>query len=184
MSADAPAAHRAYAPGSVGCAVLTVSDSRSAADDGSGRAIREGLESAGHRVVEHSIVSDDREAIQFAVLRALARAEVDAVIATGGTGVSPRDVTPEAIAPLVEKELPGFGELFRLLSFQEIGSAALLSRALAGTSAGKAVFVLPGSSGAVKLGMERLIVPELAHLVGQLRRADRAPSAAAEKHRK
>ena len=184
MSREAPAAHRAYAPGSLGCAVLTVSDSRTTADDSSGQAIRERLESAGHRVVEHSIVSDDREAIQFAVLRALARAEVDAVIATGGTGVSPRDVTPEAIAPLVEKELPGFGELFRLLSFQEIGSAALLSRALAGTTAGKAVFVLPGSSGAVKLGMERLIVPELGHLLGQLRRADRAPSAGAERHRK
>jgi molybdopterin adenylyltransferase len=181
VSGDAPAAHRAYAPGSLGCAVLTVSDSRSAADDSSGRAIRERLEAAGHRVVEHSIVSDDREAIQFAVLRSLAHREVDAVIATGGTGVSPRDVTPEAIAPLLEKELPGFGELFRLLSFQEIGSAALLSRALAGTTAGKAVFVLPGSSGAVVLGMERLIVPELGHLLGQLRRA---PSAHADRHRK
>ncbi|HXZ84617.1 MAG TPA: molybdenum cofactor biosynthesis protein B [Myxococcota bacterium] len=184
MSGDAPAAHRGYAPASVGCAVLTVSDSRTTADDSSGQALRAQLEAAGHRVVEHAIVPDEREAIQFAVLRALARGDVDAVIATGGTGVSPRDVTPEAIAPLVEKELAGFGELFRMLSFQEIGPAALLSRALAGTTAGKAVFVLPGSSGAVKLGMERLIVPELAHLIGQLRRADRAPSAHGERHRK
>ena len=184
MSGGAPAAHRAYAPGSLGCAVLTVSDSRTTADDSSGQAIRERLEAAGHRVVEHSIVSDDREAIQYAVLRALARGEVDAVIATGGTGVSPRDVTPEAIAPLLEKELSGFGELFRLLSFQEIGSAALLSRALAGTAGRKAVFVLPGSSGAVKIGLERLIVPELGHLVGQLRRGDAAPSAPGERHRK
>ena len=184
MSGDAPGAHRAYAPASVGCAVLTVSDSRTVENDTSGKAIRERLEAAGHRVVEHQIVSDDREAIQLAVLRVLAHAGVDAVIATGGTGVSPRDVTPEAVAPLLDKELAGFGELFRMLSFQEIGSAALLSRALAGTSAGKAVFVMPGSSGAVKLGMELLIVPELAHVVGQLRRTDSAPSGHGERHRK
>jgi molybdenum cofactor biosynthesis protein B len=176
VSGAAPAQHRAYAPSSVGCAVLTVSDSRTLADDTSGKAIREALEAAGHRAVRHEIVPDDAGEIRLAVLRALARGDVDAVIATGGTGVSPRDVTPEAIEPLFEKPLAGFGELFRMLSFQEIGAAALLSRAAAGTADGKVVFVLPGSAGAVRLGMERLIVPELAHLVGQLRRTDAAPS--------
>jgi len=184
VSADPPSAHRAYAPASVGCAVLTVSDSRTVADDSSGKLIRELLASAGHRTVEHAIVPDESDAIRLAVLRALARADVDAVIATGGTGVSPRDVTPEAVAPLLDKPLAGFGEIFRMLSFQEIGAAALLSRALAGTSAGKIVYVLPGSSGAVRLGMERLIVPELAHVVGQLRRVDAPPSARREAHRK
>jgi len=184
VSGDAPSSHRAYAPESVGCAVLTVSDSRTVEDDSSGKLIRERLEAARHHVVEHAIVSDDREAIQFSVLRALARPEVEAVIATGGTGISPRDVTPEAVEPLLEKLLAGFGELFRSLSFQEIGSAAFLSRALAGTAGGKLVFVLPGSSGAVRLGMERLIVPELAHAVGQLRRKHGAPSGHGEPHRR
>jgi molybdenum cofactor biosynthesis protein B len=173
---DAPSQHRAYAPKSVACAVLTVSDSRSVADDKSGKLIRELLESGGHRAVEHTIVADDGEAIRFSVLRALARPDVHAVIATGGTGVSPRDVTPDTLEPLFEKRLSGFGELFRMLSFAEIGAAALLSRATAGTLGGKVVYVMPGSSGAVRLGMEKLILPELAHVVGQLRRADSPPS--------
>jgi molybdopterin adenylyltransferase len=181
VSGGAPAEHRAYAPGSVGCAVLTVSDSRTVENDSSGRAIREVLEAAGHRATRHEIVPDVADEIRLAVLRALAHSDVDAVIATGGTGVSPRDVTPEAIEPLFEKPLAGFGELFRMLSFQEIGPAALLSRASAGTTGSKVVFVLPGSSGAVRLGMERLIVPELAHLVGQLRRSD-APASGHGKH--
>jgi molybdenum cofactor biosynthesis protein B len=171
VSGDAPSEHRAYAPSSIGCAVLTVSDSRTASDDTSGLLIRERLEAAGHRTLEHKIVPDERDVIRGAVLRALARSEIDAVIVTGGTGVSPRDVTPEAVEPLFEKPLVGFGELFRSLSYQEIGAAAILSRALAGTVAGKVVFVLPGSSGAVRLGVDKLIVPELGHLVGQLRRS-------------
>jgi molybdenum cofactor biosynthesis protein B len=176
LSADAPAQHRAYAPKSIGCAVLTVSDSRTLDDDKSGQQIRALLEAAGHRIVEHAIVKDEAEAIRFAVLRALARDDVDAVIATGGTGVSPRDVTPDTVEPLLEKRLTGFGELFRALSYQEIGAAAILSRALAGTASGKVVYVMPGSTGAVRLGMEKLVLPELAHVVGQLRRADPVPS--------
>jgi molybdenum cofactor biosynthesis protein B len=178
VSADAPAQHRAYAPGSIACAVLTVSDSRTVADDKSGKLIVEFLEAGGHQALVHQIVPDDTVAIRFAVLRALARAEIDAVIATGGTGVSPRDVSPEALEPLFEKRLPGFGELFRMLSYQEIGAAAVLSRASAGTVSGKVVYVMPGSSAAVRLGMEKLILPELAHIVGQLRRVDRPPSGA------
>jgi molybdenum cofactor biosynthesis protein B len=174
-SPDAPAQHRAYAPKAIACAVLTVSDSRTVADDKSGQLIADLLRGAGHGVAVHEIVRDDAEAIREAVLRALARADVAALVATGGTGVSPRDVTPDTLEPLFEKRLAGFGELFRSLSYAEIGAAALLSRATAGTLSGKIVYVMPGSSGAVRLGMEKLILPELAHVVGQLRRADPPP---------
>lgn len=169
-TSDAPAQHRAYAPDSVRCWVLTVSDSRTLDDDTSGQAIQERLEAAGHEVAERRIVRDEPEEIRGALLRAIAHPDVDAALLTGGTGVSPRDCTPEVVAALLDKELPGFGELFRALSFEEIGAAALLSRALAGSAGRTAIFVTPGSSGAVRLAMERLILPELAHLVGQLRR--------------
>lgn len=169
--AGAPAAHRAYAPESVCCLVLTVSDSRTLETDSSGQLIEKQLESAGHRVFERRIVPDEPGEIRAAVLRGIGRPEVDAVLATGGTGVAPRDCTIETVAPLLYKELPGFGELFRSLSFAEIGPASMLSRALAGSADRTAVFALPGSSAAVRLALERLILPELAHLVGQLRRA-------------
>jgi molybdenum cofactor biosynthesis protein B len=175
-SGSAPAQHRAYAPKSIACAVLTVSDSRTLADDTSGKLISELLGAAGHAVLLHQIVPDDADAIRGEVLRALVREDVHALIATGGTGVSPRDVTPDTLEPLFEKRLAGFGELFRSLSYAEIGAAALLSRATAGTLSGKVVYVMPGSSGAVRLGMEKLILPELAHLVGQLRRTDAPPT--------
>ncbi len=168
--AQAPGEHRAYAPKSVGCAVLTVSDSRTPETDSSGDLIAERLEAAGHETRCRAIVPDEAHAIRDAVLQAISRPDIDAVIVTGGTGVSPRDVTPDTVEPLLEKRLPGFGELFRVLSFEEIGAAAVLSRALAGTASGTVVYVLPGSSGAVRLGLDRLIVPELAHVVGQLRR--------------
>jgi molybdenum cofactor biosynthesis protein B len=171
--ADAPAQHRAYAPAKLACAVLTVSDSRTLETDGSGRAIQERLEAAGHRVVERAIVTDDPERIRTAVLGAAARADVDAVIVNGGTGVSPRDSTPEAIEPLLYRRLDGFGEQFRALSVPEIGAAAMLSRAVAGSVDRTAVFALPGSSAAVALAMDRLVLPELPHLVGQLRRVGR-----------
>jgi molybdenum cofactor biosynthesis protein B len=167
---DAPAAHRAYAPSSIACAVLTVSDSRSERDDTSGDLIQSLLEAAGHKVVERAIVRDEREPIQTAARRAIARTDIGALLITGGTGVSPRDGTVEAIEPLLYKVLGGFGELFRMLSFEQIGAAAMLSRALAGSADRTAVFVMPGSSGAVKLALERLILPELSHLVGQLQR--------------
>jgi molybdenum cofactor biosynthesis protein B len=155
----------------VRCAVLTVSDSRTLADDTSGEAITAALRAAGHEVWDRAIVRDDAAEIASAVRRGIDSPHVDAVIVTGGTGVSPRDVTPEAVLPLLEKVLHGFGELFRMLSFDEIGAAAVLSRALAGTAGRTVVYVLPGSRGAVKLGMERLILPELTHVVGQLQRA-------------
>jgi len=167
---DAPSQHRAYAPRAVRCAVLTVSDSRTLGEDTSGDAIAAALAGAGHEIADRAIVRDDAPAIAAAVKRGIERDDVDAVIVTGGTGVSPRDVTPDAVLPLLDKPLHGFGELFRMLSFQEIGAAAMLSRAVAGTTGRTAVYVMPGSRGAVKLGMERLILPELTHLVGQLRR--------------
>ncbi len=168
--ASAPAEHRAYAPKSVRSAVFTVSDSRTVATDSSGQLIQERLEAAGHAVSERVILKDDPDAIREAVLGSLSNPEVDAIIVTGGTGVSPRDVTPDTIEPLLQKVLTGFGELFRMLSFEEIGAAAVLSRALAGTAERTVVYVMPGSSAAVRLAMDRLILPELAHVVGQLRR--------------
>ena len=121
-------------------------------------------------MVLRQIVKDEPAEIRQLLTDAIARSEIDAVLVTGGTGVSPRDGTVETIEPLLDKRLDGFGEIFRALSFEEIGAAAMLSRALAGSAGRTAVFVMPGSSNAVRLALERLILPELAHLVGQLRR--------------
>ena len=161
--------HRSDAPTQVSCFVLTCSDSRAHADDVSGRALREGLEAAGHSVVGQTVVRDEPEQIRAAVERGL-EGGARAVLITGGTGITRRDQTVEAIRPLLEKEIPGFGELFRMLSFQEIGSAAWLSRALAGTYRGVLIFVLPGSPNAVRLALDRLILPELGHAVRELSR--------------
>ncbi len=167
---SAPAAHRSYAPESVSALVLTVSDSRDAESDSSGQLIQRALEDAGHTVAGRVIVPDEAPAIREQVLRAIARPDVDAVLLSGGTGVAPRDKTVETVRPLLDKELPGFGELFRALSFEEIGPASMLSRALAGSAGRTAVFCLPGSTGGVRTALERLILPELGHLIGQLRR--------------
>ena len=147
--------------------MITVSDSRTLADDSGGALVCELLSAAGHRVVQREIVKDDPTAIRAALGRGLASPECAAVVLTGGTGVAKRDVTPEAVAPLLERPLPGFGELFRQLSFAEIGAAAMLSRALGGMAQGKPVFALPGSRAAIQLALERLILPELGHLVGE-----------------
>jgi len=160
-------AHRAHAPKSVPCAVITVSDTRTLADDSGGALLCALLEGAGHAVAARELVKDDARAIGAALDAALARADCAAVLLTGGTGVAPRDVTPEAVGPRLERELPGFGELFRALSFAEIGAAALLSRAFAGIARGKPVFALPGSRAAIRLALERLILPELGHLVAE-----------------
>ena len=164
---DAPIEHKAMAPRSVRCFIVTVSDTRTDATDRSGRAIAELLEAAGHVVVGRTIVRDDAEMVRDAVVRQLATPEVQAIITTGGTGISSRDSTYEAIAALLQKRLDGFGELFRMLSYQQIGSAAIMSRACAGLAAGRVVAALPGSEAAVRLAMEKLLVPELAHMVQQ-----------------
>jgi molybdenum cofactor biosynthesis protein B len=170
MSESAPEAHRSYAPIAVGVSVVTVSDSRTAETDTSGDLIASRVLGAGHKVMDRAIVPDDPCRIRECVLRSIARADIDAVVLTGGTGVSPRDSTIECIEPLLQKVLVGFGELFRALSYQEVGAAAMLSRAVAGTAERTAIFAIPGSSGAVRLALDSLILPELPHLIGQLRR--------------
>jgi molybdenum cofactor biosynthesis protein B len=163
---DSPSAaeHHAEAARSVACAVVTISDTRTPADDRSGDLIAELLAAAGHSVARRSIVPDEPGAVADVVRALVDRPEVAVILLTGGTGVAPRDQTPEAIVALFTKELPGFGELFRMLSYQEIGSAAMLSRACAGMIDRTALFLMPGSTAAVKLAMERLILPELGHL--------------------
>jgi molybdenum cofactor biosynthesis protein B len=159
--------HRKSAPARVPTAVITVSDTRTLETDTGGARVAELLSAEGHPVVLREIVADEAAEIAAALRGLLDRDDVAAVIFTGGTGVAPRDVTPDAIEPLLDRVVPGFGELFRLLSYQDIGSAALLSRALAGLAAGRVVFVLPGSRGAVQLAMEKLVLPELGHLAAE-----------------
>ena len=156
---------------SVGCFVLTVSDTRTSDSDSSGRAIREFIERAGHLVTGFAIVRDEPSLVTASVTQWLTDADTRVIITTGGTGISARDGTLEAMDALFEKRLDGFGELFRMLSFDEIGAAAMMSRATAGTVGAKAIFVLPGSEHAVRLGMSRLIIPELGHVAQQLQKS-------------
>ncbi len=160
--------HRQAAPRRVPCFVISCSSTRTEADDLGGRIARELLTGAGHEVVGACLVRDDPAELRDALIRRAPQAGARAVVLTGGTGLSPTDRTLEALEPLWDKRLDGFGELFRALSFQEIGPAAWLSRAAAGTAAGLVVFALPGSPSAVRLALERLIVPELGHAVGLL----------------
>lgn len=162
--------HKSHGPASVACFVLTVSDSRTPDTDTSGRAIRDLLTAAGHTVSGHAIVQDEPASVRNHVLEQCAGGSAQVIITTGGTGITSRDGTYEAVTALLDKRLDGFGELFRMLSFQDIGSAAMMSRATAGTFIGKIVFVLPGSEHAVRLAMTRLIIPELAHVVQQVRK--------------
>ena len=157
--------HRKTAVTGVRCAVLTVSDTRAPETDVSGRTIVELLESAAHVVAKRQILRDDPKDVHSAVLGQIGG--VDAIITTGGTGITSRDSTYEAVAGLFEKQIDGFGELFRALSYQEIGSAALLSRALGGIAAGRVVLALPGSRAAIALAMEKLVLPELGHLAAE-----------------
>ena len=162
--------HKSHAPGSVACFVLTVSDTRTDANDTGGQAIRDLLGTGGHTITGHAIVRDDPEAVTRTVTGWLADAATQVIITTGGTGITSRDGTFEAIDRLLEKRLTGFGELFRMLSYEHIGAAAMMSRATAGRAQGKAIFVLPGSPDAVRLAMTKLILPELGHVVQQLKR--------------
>jgi molybdopterin adenylyltransferase len=154
----------------VSCYVLTVSDTRTEADDQSGQAIIELLTAAGHIVAGHRIVRDEPADVERMLLDQLANGDVHAIITTGGTGITSRDSTFEAIDRLLDKRLDGFGELFRMLSFNEIGPAAMMSRATAGVARGKIIVALPGSEDAVRLAMTELIIPELGHLVQQVTR--------------
>lgn len=162
--------HRERAPRRLACAVLTVSDTRDEARDESGRLIRERLQQAGHQVVDQRIVPDEPWAIAWALQEWCLREDLDAVLVNGGTGIARRDRTAETVDSLLEARLEGFGERFRARSEQQVGSAALLSRAVAGVRNGKAVFALPGSPRAVALALDAFILPELGHLVGELRK--------------
>jgi molybdenum cofactor biosynthesis protein B len=162
--------HKRAAPAKVRVYVVTVSDSRTEATDSSGRAARALVEAAGHVVAGYRLVKDDPAEVA-ALIRAIAEERsADVVITSGGTGVTARDSTYEAVTSLFDKQLDGFGELFRMLSYAEIGSAAMMSRAVAGLHRGVAVFATPGSTAAVTLALEKLIIPELGHLVFEAHR--------------
>jgi len=151
-------------------AVLTVSDTRTEENDDSGATMRRMLEEAGHKVFDYGIVPDEHDLVKERVTNWLNRDLCDGVLINGGTGISPRDRTYEAIAGLLDRRLEGFGELFRMLSYREIGSAAMMSRAIGGIASGRLLFSLPGSTPAVILAMRELIVPEIGHLLGELRK--------------
>ncbi len=168
--------HKAEAPKNLNFAVITCSTSRykeyvetGKLDDPSGDLIVKTLRSAGHKVTMRKIVTDNKEEIQKTIMRALKSRKVDVIITSGGTGISPKDVTIEAVKPLLEKELPGFGEIFRAISYQEIGSAAILTRSIAGIIRGKAVFCLPGSPQSVFLALKKIILPEVGHIIKHTR---------------
>ena len=163
--------HRAAAEGRIaGCAVLTVSDSRGPDSDAGGDLVVERLTAAGHRVVARDWVRDEPMEIGRALGEWLARSDIEAILTTGGTGISRRDTTVEIVERFLDKRLDGFGELFRSLSFAEIGAAAMLSRAVAGLARGVFIFALPGSTAAVSLALDRLILPELPHLLWERQR--------------
>ncbi|PPA70708.1 MogA/MoaB family molybdenum cofactor biosynthesis protein [Jeotgalibacillus proteolyticus] len=163
--------HRKKSPNKVACKIITVSDTRTEETDKSGKKIKQLLEQAGHEIIEYEIVTDEKLLIQTSVQSAIHNPDIDAVLLNGGTGLAKRDITIEVVQPLLEKEITGFGELFRFLSYRDdIGSAAILSRAAAGTSEETAVFAMPGSTGAVTLAMEKLILPELGHIIMELQK--------------
>ncbi len=162
------AEHKEKGKKSAGCFVLTVSDTRDESTDQSGQLIKSLLAEHGHRLAGYRIVKDEPVEIDALLREALTRRDIDAVIVNGGTGISPRDGTYEVVNRLLEKRLDGFGEIFRFLSYQDIGSAAIMSRAVAGSAKGKMLISLPGSKGAVELAIRRLVLPELGHMVSQL----------------
>ncbi|TGB00011.1 MogA/MoaB family molybdenum cofactor biosynthesis protein [Sporolactobacillus shoreae] len=163
--------HKKLADQQVSCKVITISDTRTRETDKSGMAMIELIQEHGFLVSSYEVVKDEKASIQRAVLSGCSDEHVDVVLTNGGTGITKRDVTIEAVSSLIEKKITGFGELFRMISYTEdIGSAAMMSRAVAGTLLGKAIFSMPGSTGAVRLAMRQLILPELAHVVWELKR--------------
>ena len=159
--------HRQAAPQAVATLIVTVSDTRTLETDTGGALVEENLREANHPITGRRIVPDEPAAIRDAIAEALADDSTQAIILTGGTGIAPRDVTPDTVEPLLDRVIPGFGELFRMLSYEDIGSAALLSRTVGGLKDGRVILVIPGSRGAVRLAMEKLILPELGHLAGE-----------------
>jgi len=173
---ETAAEHKAEAPKHLSFAVIICSSSRykefsetGRLNDPSGNLIVKILQENGHRIAMRRIVSDDKTQIQRILMRALKSRKTDVIITSGGTGISPQDVTIEAVQPLLDKEIPGFGEIFRILSYEKIGSAAVLTRALAGVAKGKVIFCLPGSPQSVSLALENLIIPEVGHIIKHAR---------------
>ena len=162
--------HKSQAPQSLCCAVITVSDTRTIETDTGGQSVVDHLTAAGHQVLERSIIPDEPAQMRPLLLELCGRADLDAILLTGGTGIGSRDQTFETVSGLLDKPMPGYGEIFRMLSFQEIGPAACLSRAVAGLARGKVILTMPGSPAGVRLAMERIIVPELRHFVREARR--------------
>ncbi len=162
--------HKQSSPAVAHCFILTVSDTRTEATDSSGRAICDLLWAEGHQVDGRRLVRDEPDLVRAAITEQLSSPGVQVIITTGGTGITSRDTTYEAISALLEKRLDGFGELFRMISYQDIGSAAMLSRAVGGLAKGKVILALPGSEAAVRLAMTKLILPELGHLVREASR--------------
>jgi molybdenum cofactor biosynthesis protein B len=157
--------HRARGPAQITVSLITVSDTRRSDTDTSGQRMRALFEAAGHVVAEQVIVRDEPVLVRACVEAALARVEIDAVVTSGGTGIAPRDTTYEALVGLIDKRMDGFGELFRMLSFRDIGAAAMLSRAVAGVARGRILACVPGSTAAVELALRELLLPELPHMV-------------------
>ncbi len=160
--------HKAKSVKNVKCFVVTISDTRNVSTDHSGQLIKELLAIEGHEVLGYRIVKDDPTEVEDLLRQVLSRDDLEAILLTGGTGISPRDGTYEVVSRLLDKQISGFGEIFRFLSYQDIGSSAVMSRAQAGVAVGKVVISLPGSRGAVDLGMRRLVLPELGHMVSQV----------------
>jgi molybdenum cofactor biosynthesis protein B len=168
MTPSQPHSQVDLTPLRINCSVITVSDTRNPKTDKSGQLIQQLLQDSNHQIQDYVILKDEPDEITKTVKNWGQRSDIDVIILTGGTGIAPRDTTYDSIEKLLEKTLPGFGELFRFLSYQEIGSRAMASRAVAGTFQGKLIFSLPGSSHAVRLAMNALILPELSHLMSQL----------------
>lgn len=168
MTSSTAHAHKQNAPQSLSCMVITCSDTRTPETDTSGQLIQKLLEGDGHRIVAYHIAKDDPGQITHRIALGIWKYAAQIIIVNGGTGISRRDSTFEAVNKMLEKRLDGFGEIFRFLSYQEIGSPAMMSRAVAGIIEGRVVFSIPGSENAVRLAMEKLILPEMGHLVKEL----------------
>ena len=162
--------HKELSPKAITCAVLIISDSRTEKTDESGRYLLDKLESNGHTVVDYALLKNDTESIKKKLEEYLEQEELQVIISSGGTGVSMRDVTVETVTPMLGKMLDGFGELFRTLSYMEIGTASIMSRAIAGVIGGKVIICVPGSLAAVKLAVEKIILPEIGHMVREATR--------------
>jgi molybdenum cofactor biosynthesis protein B len=162
--------HKKGSPQSVNCAVLIISDSRTEQTDESGKFLKQALSQNGHQVIAYAILKNDSEAIERKIRELLSQDELQVIITSGGTGISHRDVTVETVSSIMEKKLDGFGELFRSLSYQEIGTASIMSRAVAGVIGGKIIICIPGSLGAAKLAIDKIILPEIGHMVREVTR--------------